>query len=933
MLENFQDQLLNMADRLSNVIRRKFVDYFTIKHNHKFVPSSPVVPNNDRTLEFVNSGMNQFKHLFIEDKLTYSLPRVCNYQKCIRVGGKLCDLDLIGKDTRHHTFFEMLGNWSFNDYGKQETCEWALDFLVNHLNLDINKIVVTYLSSQEEDDIETRDIWLKLGIPATRVIAKGEEDNFWYMGSSGPCGPSSEIYYPIGDASAGEELLEIWNLVFIDRTKLPDSQDTLPLRNKFVDTGMGLERIVSVLNGTKSNYDTDLFAGHFEAIHKKSPKVQAYGGSLTANNQLDIDYRILSDHSRMITVALSDGIIPGRRGDAFNLRTIIKKSLDISRHSFHQEMPRLLIFDLIDETIKSLSDAYPQLGDRVRYLRRIVAKESKRYQLISQYKEIQERGKEIINVKQFLRMSPAHSEVIHNDNDNNTDSDSDNTKRDSEYYCLSGRVANLRTYKRFHFIDLNDGSTKDGAQLVISRDLIDKPQLGSYITCKGKIVPSKGTQQNSEFKVDKVIYLGECEPEEYPLATIGDKSWNALRQKLHLRPRTKYFASLLRVRSELEMALHLIMKQMDFFRVHTPSFTSNDSEASSDLFTIRRTKIESSDIIDSDALRENLRLSEVERAKEKMDELEDEEEDDDDDDLDEADDPSTNRNLIIDDGTLSRSQRDDYFNKDIYLITSGQLHLECLAASLSRVYTLSQAFRAENSQTRRHLCEFLMFEAEESNLFELNPLMDRVETIIKFTAQYLSEISEHSRDFQELVSVFKNETNLQHLIQKPFIRLEYHRALQLIREKMKDFQGPAYYGCNLGREHELRLLRYFNNTPIFITNYPKKLKPFYMKTSTSTRQNALCFDLIAPWGGEICGGSLREDDPEKLIKNIENNSSDHQRPTTKDNFNWYLETRQFGTFPHGGFGIGFERLIQTLVGIKNIRDTTPFPRWSGRCAM
>lgn len=353
------------------MIRRKFVDYFTVKHGHKFVPSSSVNPKNDNTLSFVNAGMNQFKPLFLADQEKYYPSRVCNYQKCIRVGGKMCDLESIGRDFRHHTFFEMLGNWSFNDYGKQQACEWALDFIVNHLGLDQNKLSVTYFVDDTTEDCETKSIWHSLGIQPDRVIANNKGDNFWEMGSSGPCGQSTEIFYPVGN-----DLLELWNLVFIDRQKLPDSNKVVPLRNKFVDTGMGLERVLAVLEGVESNYDTDLFRTLFSIIESKSC-VGPYTGSLTS--ELDINYRVLVDHCRMITIALADDIKPGRKGSAFDLRKTIKRSVDLSKETFKQEVPRYLLFDLVDEIIYILEKAYPELPSKVKHIRRTLASESKRY--------------------------------------------------------------------------------------------------------------------------------------------------------------------------------------------------------------------------------------------------------------------------------------------------------------------------------------------------------------------------------------------------------------------------------------------------------------------------------------------------------------------------------------------------------------------------
>lgn len=904
-----------MSERLSNVIRRKFVDYFTLKHNHKFVPSCSVIPNNDKSIEFVNAGMNQFKSAFIEDRVNYEVPRICNYQKCIRVGGKLGDLDHIGYDFRHQTFFEMLGNWSFNDYGKQESCEWALDFLVNHLKLDGSKITTTYLTSQEEEDSETRDIWLKLGLPSERVIAKGKEDNFWEMGQHGPCGPSSEIFYPIGD---GKELLEIWNLVFIDRQRLAEFGETVPLKSKFVDTGMGLERILSVIENVESNYDTDLFKDHISSIQAKS-NVKPYGGSIT--DELDINYRILADHCRMITIALADGIEPGRKGNEFMVRSMIKRCILISRDIFKQTEPRYLLFDLIEATINSLSQAYPDLKDKAKELKRTVASESKRYLLYQRKDDLRQRGKDFPSIKQFLRMgNPSQRNLIGKDN---------NVVEDVEKkYCLHGRVANIRSYKKFHFLDLTDGSTSKLAQAIVDKNLLEKPELGMYLSCRGQIVPSKGDKQAIEFKVDKIIHLGSCDPDEYPLATIPDNSGsaNAHRRNIHLRARSSNFKSLLRIRSEMEFALHMIMRQMDFFRVHTPILTSNDSESSSDLFTVNRSRL----VQNNGQLNNNINNSNEENVV----------------DVDDDDDYVRETNVIekqqqeIAKTTTKRLIRDDYFDKQVYLTTSAQLHLECLASSMNRVYTLSPTFRAENSQTRRHLCEFLMFEAEEANVFELEPLMDRVETIVKFVAQFLLQVSEHKQDMIELIDQNDNGLIFEKIANKQFVRLTYKQALNILRNKYLFTGSTIEYGCDLSREHEQKLLEYHNDVPIFVTNFPKRIKPFYMETNQLNE--AVCFDLIAPFGGEICGGSLRETNQQKLLNSIIRRS---QLSTTSDgdfdehlnrqlkNFNWYLDTRRFGTFPHGGFGIGFERLLQSFLGIRNIRDTIAFPRWSGKCPM
>lgn len=372
--------------RLSHEVRLKFVNYFTKKHGHQFIKSSSIrPPEDDRSTEFTSAGMQQFKKLFMSDKETFEPSRVCNYQKCIRVGGKMCDKHSVGLDFRHHTFFEMLGNWSFNDYGKQSACEWALDFLVNEVKLDKNKLVVTYHASDTEEDTETESIWLKLGLHKSQVLANDKGDNLWHTGTKGPCGLSTELFYPCGN-----ELLEVWNLVFIDRKIVDEnSYKTEPLRHaKFVDTGLGLERLMCLVENVTTNYETDLFKDLIIAVEKKAPDLPRYGGLL--NDKLDISYRVLVDHCRMITMALADGVEPGRRGIEFELRSMIKKVTLLSRDVFKQVTPRYLIFDLVDSTIDILSPAYPELRSQVKSIRRVLAKETIRFVKYCNKREAQE---------------------------------------------------------------------------------------------------------------------------------------------------------------------------------------------------------------------------------------------------------------------------------------------------------------------------------------------------------------------------------------------------------------------------------------------------------------------------------------------------------------------------------------------------------------
>lgn len=257
-----------------NEIRQKFLDYFE-KNGHKVVHSSPLLPANDPTLLFINAGMNQFKDVFLgNEKRDYT--RAVSSQKCIRAGGKHNDLDEVGKTARHHTFFEMLGNFSFGDYFKEDAIKYAWEFLVDELKLDVERLWFSVFEGDDAvgPDNEARDLWIKAGARPERVLGFGRKDNFWQMGDTGPCGPCSEIHYYLGDDPAdpnkntpdlvngpADTTMEIWNLVFMqyNRTQEPDGSFKLtPLPAPSVDTGMGLERITAVMQGVKSNYDTDL---------------------------------------------------------------------------------------------------------------------------------------------------------------------------------------------------------------------------------------------------------------------------------------------------------------------------------------------------------------------------------------------------------------------------------------------------------------------------------------------------------------------------------------------------------------------------------------------------------------------------------------------------------------------------------------------------
>ncbi len=365
------------STRTAAEVRREFIEFFSETCDHTFAPSSPVVPHDDPTLLFTNAGMNQFKDVFLgQGSRTYT--RAVNSQKCIRAGGKHNDLEDVGKDTYHHTFFEMLGNWSFGDYFKDQAIQWAWELLVERWGLDPERLYVTVFEGDAEDgleaDEEAENIWRKF-VPADRISRWGRKDNFWEMGESGPCGPCSEIHFDSrSDAErakldGGElvnrdhpDVIEIWNLVFIQFNRGDDRKLT-PLPEKHVDTGMGLERIVRVMQGKRSNYDTDLWTPLFDAIQRRTG-ARVYEGAM--EDPTDIAYRVIADHIRCLTTAISDGATPSNEGRGYVLRRILRRAVRMLNQTLGVKEPALC--DLVPAVVDSLGNAFPELdkhADRV----------------------------------------------------------------------------------------------------------------------------------------------------------------------------------------------------------------------------------------------------------------------------------------------------------------------------------------------------------------------------------------------------------------------------------------------------------------------------------------------------------------------------------------------------------------------------------------
>lgn len=368
----------------SKSIRSSFLDYFSNVHGHTLVKSSPVVPYCDNSIAFVNSGMCQFKNVFLG--LSPAMyPRVANSQKCIRVGGKHNDLLCAGRDSYHHTFFEMLGNWSFNDYYKQDACRMALDFLTKPpISLPMSRLYFTYFGGNEQYglpcDEETRNIWLALGVPGNQIKKEGMNSNFWEMGHVGPCGYCSEIHFDMkGDPASAlsrvnadvSDLIEIWNIVFISYNRVSPDR-FIPLSNNYVDTGLGFERLVTILQNKTSTYDTDLFAPLLETISKVSG-MKPYGRSFAAPHRTDLDtsYRMLSDYSRMITVALADNMFPDATA---KLRNVVRDALLMSEDVFQVKQGKLLK-ELTYNIAEVLGESYPEIQENLNKIQLIISEE------------------------------------------------------------------------------------------------------------------------------------------------------------------------------------------------------------------------------------------------------------------------------------------------------------------------------------------------------------------------------------------------------------------------------------------------------------------------------------------------------------------------------------------------------------------------------
>ena len=400
--------------RTAAEVRQEFLDFFR-QRGHVFVPSSPVVPHDDPTLLFANAGMNQFKPYFLGTE-TPKHRRAANTQKCIRAGGKHNDLDDVGHDTYHHTFFEMLGNWSFGDYFKKEAIGWAWELLTKVWGLDKTRLHATYFGGDPaeglEPDIEARDLWLAVmqleGLDASHVHPGNKKDNFWEMGETGPCGPCSEIHIDLTPDKSGAKLvnagdarvIEIWNLVFIQFNRAAGGTLT-PLPAKHVDTGMGFERVTAVLQGHNNNYATDVFVPIIQAIEKISGYTYGVGSAVrtttgardsgqvrTADptryavfapgNMQDEACRVIADHIRTLTFAITDGAVPDKDGRGYVLRRILRRAVRYGWQYLDVHEP--FLYKLVPTVVEFMGDAFPELRKNPQHVAEIIREEEESFE-------------------------------------------------------------------------------------------------------------------------------------------------------------------------------------------------------------------------------------------------------------------------------------------------------------------------------------------------------------------------------------------------------------------------------------------------------------------------------------------------------------------------------------------------------------------------
>lgn len=446
-----------------------------------------------------------------------------------------------------------------------------------------------------------------------------------------------------------------------------------------------------------------------------------------------------------------------------------------------------------------------------------------------------------------------------------------------EEITVKGWVRSHRSSKSVDFIALNDGSTIKNIQVVVAPDGFDTELLknittGACIRATGTLVESQGKGQTSELQATELEIYGLC-PNDYPMQKKG-QTFEYMRKYAHLRPRTNTFGAVFRIRHHMAMAIHQYFHEHGFFYFHTPLITASDAEGAGEMFQVTTQDLDK---------------------------------------------PERNEQgkVVFD---------SDFFGKKASLTVSGQLEGELGATALGAIYTFGPTFRAENSNTPRHLAEFWMIEPEVAFL-EQEELMDLEEDFIKYCVNWaLAHCKDDLEFLNSMISPGLLE-RLQGVVKNDFVRLRYTEGVEILEEAVKNgqkFENPVSWGMDLASEHERYLVEHHFKRPVIMTDYPKDIKAFYMKINEDGK-TVQGTDVLFPQIGEIIGGSVREENYDKLVGEIE------RRGIPMKDMWWYLDTRKYGTCPHAGFGLGFERLILFITGLQNIRDVIPFPRTPKNC--
>tara|TARA_B110000438_G_scaffold86556_2_gene86004 strand:+ start:14695 stop:16131 length:1437 start_codon:yes stop_codon:yes gene_type:complete len=456
--------------------------------------------------------------------------------------------------------------------------------------------------------------------------------------------------------------------------------------------------------------------------------------------------------------------------------------------------------------------------------------------------------------------------------------------------CVMGWVRNKRQSKNVSFISLNDGSSIKSLQVVLDMQifglhLTDRIHTGCSLKVNGNLVESQGKNQNYELVANEVILLGESDPDKYPIQP-KKHSFEFLREVAHLRPRTNTFSSIFRIRHAIIFSIHKFFNERGFVNIHTPIITSSDAEGAGEMFKVTALDLD------------NIKNSKVDYSK-------------------------------------------DFFSKEVNLTVSGQLNAELGALALSEVYTFGPTFRAENSNTSRHLAEFWMIEPEMA-FYNIDDNMDLAEELLKYVIKYILNNCVDDLEFlqdreineeKSLPQILRNDMplieRLKIISDNSFERISYTEAYNILKNSKPNKKGKFKFkveewGIDLQSEHERFLVEKHFKKPVIVVDYPKKIKAFYMRLNDD-ENTVSAMDILFPSVGEIIGGSQREERLSILKQRMK------EMDLSEKDLSWYLDTRKFGTVVHSGFGLGLERLIQFITGIKNIKDVIPFPRTPGNC--